>query len=88
MNRLLQSSQFHPENNPFLAEIFSDYVLETILSELIEFVLEQYPDQLHCAVISAYLIPAKNYVSVLNNREYYKIESNYPNFIKVEETNG
>lgn len=88
MNRLLQSSQFHPKNNPLLAEIFSDYGLETILSELIEFVLEQYPDQLHCAVISAYLIPAKNYVSVLNNREYYKIESNYPNFTKVEEPNG
>lgn len=88
MNQLSQSGQFHPENNPCLAEIFSDYGLEKILSELIEFVLEQYPDQLHCAVISAYLIPAKNYVSVLNNREYYNIESNYPNFTKVEEPNG
>lgn len=88
MNRLSQSSQFHPENNPFLAEIFSDYGLETILSELMEFVLEQYPNQLHCAVIAAYLIPAKNYVSVLNNRECSKIQSNYSNFTKVEETNG
>ena len=71
-----------------MAEIFSEHGLESILSELIEFVSEQYSDQLHCAVISAYLIPAKNYVSVLNNREYLKIEMNYPNFTNVEETNG
>lgn len=88
MNQLSQSVQFPQKNNPCLAEIFSDYGLETILSELIEFVLEQYPDQIHCAFISAYLIPAKNYVSVLNNREYFNIESNYPNFINVEKTNG
>ena len=88
MNRLSQSSQFHQKNNPYLAEIFSEHGLESILSELIEFVSEQYSDQLHCAVISAYLIPAKNYVSVLNNREYLKIEMNYPNFTNVEETNG
>lgn len=88
MNRSSQSSQFHPENNPCLAKIFSDHGLETILSELIEFVSDEYLDQLHSAVILAYLIPAKNYVSVLNNREYFKIESNYPNFTKVEETNG
>lgn len=88
MNQLSQSSQFPQKNNPCLAEIFSDYGLETILSELIEFVSGEYSDQLHSAVILAYLIPAKNYVSVLNNREYFKIESNYPNFTKVEETNG
>lgn len=88
MNRLSQSSQFQKKNNPCLAEIFSDHGLESILSELIDFVSEEYSNQLHCAVILAYLIPAKNYVSVLNNREYLNIEMDYPNFTKVEETNG
>ena len=82
-------SQLEQKTNfVFLREIILDYGLEAILSELIDLVLTEYPDQLHCAVISAYLIPAKNYVAVLNNRENFRLESNYPNFTNVEETNA
>ncbi|MCA2504665.1 MAG: hypothetical protein IM550_04630 [Microcystis sp. M54BS1] len=58
------------------------------MSELIDFVLVEYPDQLHCGILSAYLIPAKNYVAVLNNRQSFRLETDYLNFINVEETNG
>jgi hypothetical protein len=82
-------SQLEQKTNfVFLREIILDYGLEAILSELIDLVLTEYPDQLHCAVISAYLIPAKNYVAVLNNRENFRLEINYPNFTNVEETNA
>ena len=89
MSQLSQSSQLTQETKiSFLSETFSDYGVETILSELIDFVLEEYLDQLHCEILSAYLIPAKNYVAVLNNRENFRLETNYPNFTNVEETNG
>ncbi|WP_043996616.1 hypothetical protein [Microcystis aeruginosa] len=89
MSQLSQSSQLNQETRTsFLSETFSDYGIESILSELIDFVLVEYPDQLHCGILSAYLIPAKNYVAVLNNRENFRLETNYPNFTKVEETNG
>lgn len=89
MSQSLQSSQLIQDTRTsFLSETFFDYGLETILSELIEFVLTEYPDQIHCAVLSACLIPAKNYVAVLNNRENFRLETNYPNFTNVEETNG
>ncbi|MCZ8227435.1 MAG: hypothetical protein O9324_26765 [Microcystis sp. LE19-84.1B] len=58
------------------------------MSELIDFVLVEYPDRLHCGILSAYLIPAKNYVAVLNNRQSFRLETDYLNFINVEETNG
>jgi len=89
MSQLSQSSQPIQETKiSFLSETFSDYGLEAILSELIDFVLDKYPDQIHCAVLSAYLIPAKNYIAVLNNRENFRLEMNYPSFTNVEETNG
>ncbi|ARI81657.1 hypothetical protein IQ224_16435 [Microcystis sp. LEGE 00066] len=89
MSQSLQLSQLIQETKTsILSETFSDYGVETILSELIDFVLEEYPDQLHCGILSAYLIPAKNYVAVLNNRENFRLETNYPNFTNVEETNG
>lgn len=89
MSQLSQLSQSIQETKTsFLSETFSDYGLEEILSELIDFVLTEYPDQLHCAVLSAYLIPAKNYVAVLNNRENFRLEMNHPNFINVEMNNG
>jgi hypothetical protein len=89
MSQLSQSTQLIQETkNSILSETFSDYGVETILSELIDFVLTEYPDQLHCAVLSAYLIPAKNYVAVLNNRQNFRLETNYPNFTNVESDNG
>lgn len=71
-----------------LSETFSDYGLEAILSELIDFVPAEYPDQLHCGILSAYLIPAKNYVAVLNNRQNFRLETYHPNFTNVEDDNG
>jgi hypothetical protein len=71
-----------------LKETFSDHGVEAILSELIDFVLAEYSDKIHCAILSAYLIPAKNYVSVLNNRENFRLELNYPNFIEVDSENA
>lgn len=89
MNQSSQLSQLiHKTRTCFLSETFSDYGLEAILSELIDFVLTEYPDQIHCGILSAYLMPAKNYVAVLNNRENFRLETNYPNFFDVEETNG
>ncbi len=89
MNQLQKSNLGDKNKSSFLSETFSDYGLEAILSELIDFVLEEYPDQLHCAVLSAYLIPAKNYVAVLNNQQGFRLlETNYPNFTNVEATNG
>ncbi|GCL48414.1 hypothetical protein [Microcystis aeruginosa] len=89
MNAVLQLNQpSQKAKASFLSETISDYGVEAILSELIEFVLAEYPDQLHCAVLSAYLIPAKNYVAVLNNRENFRLEMNHPNFINVEMNNG
>ena len=88
MNQSQQLNQGNKDKPSFLLEIFPDYGLEAILIELIDFVLTEYPDQIHCAVLSAYLIPAKNYVAVLNNRQNFRLETNYPNFTKVEETNG
>lgn len=88
MSQLPQSSQLSQDKNSFLLETFSDQVIESILSELIDFVLVEYPDRLHCGILSAYLIPAKNYVAVLNNRQSFRLETDYLNFINVEETNG
>ncbi|MFM7794269.1 MAG: hypothetical protein ACKO90_41475, partial [Microcystis panniformis] len=89
MSQLSQSSQLNQETSAsFLLEAFFDYGVEVILGELIDFVLAEYPDQLHCGILSAYLIPAKNYVAVLNNQQNFRLETNYPNFTKVEETNG
>jgi hypothetical protein len=85
MNQLSQLTQ--ESKMSFLSETFSDYGVEAILSELIDFVLSEYTDKIHCAVVSAYLIPAKNYVAVLNNRENFRLEINYPNFTSVEEAN-
>lgn len=85
MNQLSQLNQ--KTKVSFLSETFSDYGVEAILSELIDFVLAEYPDKIHCAVLSAYLIPAKNYLAVLNNRENFRLETNYPNFTSVKEAN-
>ncbi len=88
MRQLSQLTQLSQETRTsILSETFSDYGVETILSELVDFVLTEYPDQLHSAVISAYLISAKNYVAVLNNRENFRLEMNYPNFTN-ENDNG
>ena len=87
MSQLSQSGQSGQETKiSFLWETFSDYGLEVILSELIDFVLDKSPN--YFARLSSYLIPAKNYVAVLNNREYFRLETNYPNFTNVEETDG
>ena len=88
MSQSQQSNQGDKDKSSFLLETFSDYGVETILSELIDFVLTEYPDQMHCAVLSAYLIPTKNYVAVLNTRQNFRLETNYPDFTNVEETNG
>jgi hypothetical protein len=89
MSQLSQLSQLIQETKtPILSETFSDYGVETILSELIDFVLTEYPDQLHCGILSAYLIPAKNYVAVLNNQQNFRLEMNYPDFTNVESDNG
>lgn len=89
MSRLSQSGQSSQQTKiSFLSETFSDYGVEAILSELIDFVLAEYSDKIHCAILSAYLIPAKNYVSVLNNRENFRLELNYPNFIEVDSENA
>jgi hypothetical protein len=81
MSQLSQSGQSGQQTKiSFLSETFSDYGLEAILSELIDFVLAEYPDKIHCAVLSAYLIPAKNYVAVLNNQQNFRLKMNYPNF--------
>ncbi|MCZ8249503.1 hypothetical protein [Microcystis sp. LE19-195.1E] len=89
MNQLSSAQLTQETKISFLRETFSDYGLEAILGELIDFVSAEYPDQLHCAVLLAYLIPAKNYTVVLNNRENFRLDMNYPNFTNcVEETNG
>ena len=88
MNQLQKSNLGNKNKSSLLLETFSDYGVETILSELIDFVLTEYPDQIHCAVLSAYLIPTKNYVAVLNNRQNFRLETNYADFTNVEETNG
>ncbi|GCA81997.1 hypothetical protein [Microcystis aeruginosa] len=71
-----------------MSETISDYGVEAILTELIELVSVEYLDQVHCAVILAYLIPAKNYFAMVNNRENFRLEVNYPNFFSVEVNNG
>ena len=83
-----QLSQLNQETRFFfLSEAFFDYGIEAVLSELIDFVLAEYPDKNHCEVLLACLIPAKNYVAALNNRENFRLETNYPNFTNVEGAN-
>jgi len=87
MSQSSQLSQLTQETKiSFLSETFSDYGLEAILSELIDFVLAEYPN--HFARLSSYLIPARNHATTLNNREYYRIEMNYSDFTDVEDNNG
>ncbi|CAO5065211.1 hypothetical protein MICAER10613_034730 [Microcystis aeruginosa] len=86
VSQLNQSSQ--KAKASFLSETISDYGVEAILTELIELVSVEYLDQVHCAVILAYLISAKNYIVMVNNRENFRLEINYPNFFSVEVNNG
>jgi hypothetical protein len=85
MNQLSQLNQ--ETEMSFLSETFSDYGVEIILSKLIDFVLAEYPDKIHRAVVVAYLKPAKSYIADLNNRENFRLEVNYPNFTSVEGAN-
>jgi hypothetical protein len=87
MSQLQKSNLGNKNKSSLLLETFSDYGLEAILIELIDFVLTEYPDQIHCAVLSAYLIPTKNYVAVLNTRQNFRLETNYPDFTNVEDDN-
>ena len=86
MSQLSQLSQNTKAS--VLLETFSDYGVEAILDELIEFVLDKYTDPIHCGILSAYLIQAKNYIAVLNNRENFRLETKYSDFSNVEVTNG
>lgn len=89
MNAVLQLDQSSTKaKDSFLSETISDYGVEAILTELIELVSVEYLDQVHCAVILAYLIPAKNYIAMVNNRENFRLKVNYPNFFSVEVNNG
>lgn len=89
MTAVLQLDQLSTETkDSFLSETISDYGVEATLTELIELVSVEYLDQVHCAVILAYLIPAKNYIAMVNNRENFRLEVNYPNFFSVEVNNG
>ena len=89
MSAVLQLDQSSTgTKDSFLSETISDYGVEAILPELIELVSVEYLDQVHCAVILAYLIPAKNYIAMVNNRENSRLEINYPSFFSVEVNNG
>jgi F0F1-type ATP synthase delta subunit len=89
MNQLSQSDQLTQETKiSFLWETFSDYGLQAILSELIDFILEKYLDEFHCGILEDYLLPAKNSVTVRTNRDDLRLEMNYPDFTNVEEING
>lgn len=89
MSAVLQLDQSSTgTKDSFLSETISDYGVEATLTELIELVSVEYLDQVHCAVILAYLIPAKNYIAMVNNRENFRLEANYPNFFSVEVNNG
>ncbi|GCL48396.1 hypothetical protein [Microcystis aeruginosa] len=89
MSAVLQLDQSSTgTKDSFLSETISDYGVEAILTELIELVSVEYLDQVHCAVILAYLIPAKNYIAMVNNRENSRLEINYPSFFSVEVNNG
>lgn len=70
-----------------LKEAILDYGIEATLSELIAVIESECLDHLDCAIILSYLIQSNRYISVINNREKFRFERKFPEFIDFEVSN-
>ena len=71
-----------------LKETIADYGIENSLAAMINLIESGSLNALHQAVILAYLIPAKNYIAVLDSRQRFRLNDSIDEFTTVEVVNG
>jgi hypothetical protein len=89
MRRLSQSEQSSQQTKiSFLSETFSDYGIEDSLDAMINLIESGSLNELHKAVILAYLMPAKTYISVLDSKQRFRLNDCIDEFTNVEMAHG
>jgi hypothetical protein len=71
-----------------LKETIADYGIENSLAAMINLIESGSLNELHKAVILAYLMPAKNYIAVLDSRQRFRLNDSIDEFTTVEVVNG
>jgi len=71
-----------------LKETIADYGIENSLDAMINLIESGSLNELHQAVILAYLIPAKNYITVLDSQQRFRLNDSIDEFTTVEVVNG
>jgi len=71
-----------------LKETIADYGIENSLDAMINLIESGGLNELHKAVILAYLMPAKTSISVLDSRQRFRLEDCIDEFTNVEVVNG
>jgi len=71
-----------------LKETIADYGIENSLAAMINLIESGSLNELHQAVILAYLIPAKNYITVLDSQQRFRLNDCIDEFTTVEVVNG
>jgi hypothetical protein len=71
-----------------LKETIADYGIENSLDAMINLIESGSLNELHKAVILAYLMPAKTYISVLDSRKRFRLNDCIDEFTNVEMAHG
>jgi hypothetical protein len=71
-----------------LKETIADYGIENSLDAMINLIESGSLNELHKAVILAYLMPAKTYIAVLDSRQRFRLNDSIDEFTTVEVVNG